>query len=583
MEKQYSVQFFASFVEQLQDVCRNYLHFSQFVEVSGYVCVEIDNMKKERYVLSELLQSSGNVVSESYCTKSFQTSRNSGNLSQLNTRTNPPSGRRELVMQRSKENREHRSQSRQYHLSNTRIPHSWAHRNSNHCTSVSSDENDLTEAIDQDDQPWQSPQVWERQIALPVKHQMSKSLKSTPVHKELQNWSTQGSIQSRGLQRSFSSQVRSDFPSGHLTMASQIQDETDHEVSTTLPNDFLENVEQKVKQELESTSSAACEEDDVIDLDLFEDEVGDTVADLPSSREEDTSQDFFQQSAAALPQAFGSLVGTRKACQKGASRGTEHVIKYAVKQFTRYHQEKSGEDIDMLSLHPEALNPLLLDFFQGVRKMDGGLPTASTLKNLQSHLDRYLRDGGYPCSTIKDPTFQSCQMYVKARLEESERCGTPQRYTPVNEEDIELMFQSKQLGAKNSETLLNTMWVLNSKYLGIKRPSEHFNLRWGDIIVSQDEQGQEYLQRKISPNVLFPIRVYARPEDPDRCFVSFFREYSARRPEVAMDTRYFFYLKMNRNSLSGLYRSENMTMHQLGVLWRKLANDSGLPITKKIM
>ena len=75
MDKQYSVKFFTSFIEAMQKLCREYLDFEQGVELSGYLAVEIDNYKKERYVLSELVQSTGNVISESYCTKAFKTLR----------------------------------------------------------------------------------------------------------------------------------------------------------------------------------------------------------------------------------------------------------------------------------------------------------------------------------------------------------------------------------------------------------------------------------------------------------------------------------------------------------------------------
>ncbi|XP_067656991.1 uncharacterized protein [Haliotis asinina] len=92
MDKQYSVQFFATFVDNLQELCKSFLDFNQLVEVSGYVCVEIDNTKKERYVLSELVQSCGNVISESYCTKAFRTpgkpmSQNIGRQQRLNPRS----------------------------------------------------------------------------------------------------------------------------------------------------------------------------------------------------------------------------------------------------------------------------------------------------------------------------------------------------------------------------------------------------------------------------------------------------------------------------------------------------------------
>ena len=73
MDKQYSVEFFVSFIDAMQKLCRDYLHFEQGVELSGYLALEIDSIKKERYVLSEFVQSTGQVISESYCTKAFKT------------------------------------------------------------------------------------------------------------------------------------------------------------------------------------------------------------------------------------------------------------------------------------------------------------------------------------------------------------------------------------------------------------------------------------------------------------------------------------------------------------------------------
>ena len=73
MDKQYSVQFFTKFVEAMQKFCRDYIEFDQAVELSGYLSLEIDNYKKERYVLSEMVHSTGDVISESYCVKAFKT------------------------------------------------------------------------------------------------------------------------------------------------------------------------------------------------------------------------------------------------------------------------------------------------------------------------------------------------------------------------------------------------------------------------------------------------------------------------------------------------------------------------------
>ncbi|XP_041369095.1 uncharacterized protein LOC121383256 isoform X3 [Gigantopelta aegis] len=103
MDKQYSIQFFTKFVEAMQKFCRDYIEFEQAVELSGYLSLEIDNYKKERYVLSEMVHSTGDVISESYCVKAFKTMKrlpvrnsNSDSVLRDHTNTRRSSGSRDL-------------------------------------------------------------------------------------------------------------------------------------------------------------------------------------------------------------------------------------------------------------------------------------------------------------------------------------------------------------------------------------------------------------------------------------------------------------------------------------------------------
>ena len=101
MDKQYSIQFFTKFVEAMQKFCRDYIEFEQAVELSGYLSLEIDNYKKERYVLSEMVHSTGDVISESYCVKAFKTMKrlpvmNSDNVLRDNTNIRRSSGSRDI-------------------------------------------------------------------------------------------------------------------------------------------------------------------------------------------------------------------------------------------------------------------------------------------------------------------------------------------------------------------------------------------------------------------------------------------------------------------------------------------------------
>ncbi|XP_048237373.1 uncharacterized protein LOC124149150 [Haliotis rufescens] len=131
MEKQHSVQFFESFVKDIHKECQNFVGFDQMVEVSGYMCLEIDNVKKERYVLSELIQNSGSVISESYCTKVFRncpTQRPPGQRGNVKRNMAPPNP----AFSRSNQNRPGQAgQIRQQNMlqQNTRMPVSRAGQN----------------------------------------------------------------------------------------------------------------------------------------------------------------------------------------------------------------------------------------------------------------------------------------------------------------------------------------------------------------------------------------------------------------------------------------------------------------------
>ncbi|XP_048237424.1 uncharacterized protein LOC124149187 isoform X4 [Haliotis rufescens] len=485
MEKQYSVEFFASFVEQLQDVCRNYLHFSQFVEVSGYVCVEIDNMKKERYVLSELLQSSGNVVSESYCTKSFKTSGNrSGSWISSNQ------GRKERGNLRSDKNKENINEEDDYN-------------------------------------PFASP-----------------TLTGEPYTTSETHTDVEGEEERVTIPPSHKQHFRTPSNSQSVSFVSRSASST-----TTRPASVV----------------LAQEEDEVIDLDLIED-------DLDLAMEEDSSPGAFEATAShqlSIPdmQAKGSL-----------SPGTLSTVRNSVKQFRRFHFDRSGGDVDLFSSAPEDLNELLLAYFREAKKRCGGALTACTLKNVQKHLDMYLRDGGYPHSIVKDRPFQSSRDFLKKKLNEGRKV-VAQKHSPVNDEDMEIMFQAGQLGIQSPESLIHTLWFLNSKYFGIRRPAEHFNMKWGDIRLSVNEEGLEYIERPIHAS--FSLKVLAKPHSPNRCFVNFYKQYQQMRPKLALDEGSAFYLKPNKNS-NIWFTSETVIYSYFTNLWRKLVVNAGLSIDKKI-
>ncbi|XP_067657400.1 uncharacterized protein [Haliotis asinina] len=572
MEKQYSVEFFTSFVEQLQDVCRNYLHFSQCVEVSGYVCVEIDNMKKERYVLSELLQSSGNVVSESYCTKSFETRGNRfacgnsigtyetslSNTNRIPQKRNEPSQinlRTKLVTRQE--------EVLQTFPKDSPSSYSRSHHGVNPMSSVCSD---LVQ--DQHDGNLQKMAGSSSYTSVPLSGNSSRSVNPEQAQTRTPT-SVFTNISSFGRERvRHNSRESHDFvfpsPSSSASRSSftfdTIQDETE-ETSVFVPQSQGESASGifKTEQEIE----------EVIDLDLFEEDL-----DVSQCGTFDPQQGggFSENSptSAFIPRNH-----------KKANPGTLKVMKSSLKQFKSYYHDKYGQDIDPLATDPGKLDQILLDFFQGTRKKNGTEPNPGSLKTMQVFLDRYLKEGGYPYSITKDAQFKSSRNYIKQKMEEFNRNKVVQKPIPVDDNDIEIMFARNVLGDYNSESLLNTVWFLNSKYFGLRGIADHFNLKWGDIRLKVDDQGREYVERALSTN--FCLKVFAKPDNLDRCFVHFFKQYRSMRPKLAMDDGSPFYLKSAKNIPSDKwYLPEPLTWSCFTKLWRKMVSNANLPFRKKI-
>ncbi|XP_046580311.1 uncharacterized protein LOC124287870 isoform X2 [Haliotis rubra] len=432
-------------------------------------------MKKERYVLSELLQSSGNVVSESYCTKSFRTAENRS--ASWNSSTQERRERGDFRTAKDKEN-------------------------------ISEDEDDTTFA---------SPS--------PVGEQYTSE-----AHCDM------GGPEERVIvPPCLKQQFRTSSNSESMSFASRNAPST----------------------------SVEFDEDEVIDLDVFENDLDMEEENSPGSSETTVSCTL------SVPKKKGKL---------SLSPGTLAKVRNSVKQFQRFHFDKSGDDVDLFSLAPEDLNELLLAYFKEGKKRGGGDLTACTLNNVQKHLHMYLRHGGYPYSIVKDRPFQSSSDFLRKKLNVGRKI-VAQKHSPVNDDDIEIMFQTGQLGIQSPESLIHTLWFLNSKYFGIRRPAEHFNLKWGDIQLKVNDEGMEYLERPI--NASCSLKIFAKPHTPNRCFVNFYKQYQQLRPKLAMDKECAFYLKPNKYS-DIWFTSKTVIYSYFTYLWRKLVINAGLSIDKKI-
>ena len=135
------------------------------------------------------------------------------------------------------------------------------------------------------------------------------------------------------------------------------------------------------------------------------------------------------------------------------------------------------------------------------------------------------------------------------------RRGRRDTLDALTDTDVAAMYTSGVLGRESPDALLRTLWRDNVVFMGMKTNPEHHKLKWGDIVLKQDpdlndfeylelntERGTKMRNRKEPCNIReLPTRAWCLPDNPERCPVTTYKFYRDRRPEnfMAPDTPYY--------------------------------------------
>ena len=314
--------------------------------------------------------------------------------------------------------------------------------------------------------------------------------------------------------------------------------------------------------------------DEIIELDSDDIEEDEGLAAATAS----LSQHSFSQSQPNVPSTSsqGSIM----------AREPQRHMQSAVNLFTEY-QRQQGHLEPMHSIPPQKLDLLLTGFFENVRKTKTGEDfTPFYLKNIQNRLQKHLRDHNYPYSITSDSAFSKSQEVLRMRIEDlkGKVKNAPQKVDMVTEEDVEILFQKNQLGASSPDTLFNTMWFINTMFLGIKSRIEHCNLRWADIVLNVDHTGREFL-RYAGPKQSVKNRakpLFANTDDPDRCFVELYKIYEDRRPpELLMADAPFYGTVLKFPTGEPWFSPEPTPSARFNGILQKMAKEAGLSPGRK--
>ena len=125
----------------------------------------------------------------------------------------------------------------------------------------------------------------------------------------------------------------------------------------------------------------------------------------------------------------------------------------------------------------------------------------------------------------------------------------------IDDDEIEVLFKSGQLGTSTPDNILNTMWGNNTTHFGLRAVTEHYNRCWENIELKTDIHGMKYLELVYERQTKTRTGVDARnvkklkpkmyTTGDERCPVATYKLYARYRPPHLCNDNDKFYLQAN--------------------------------------
>ena len=122
------------------------------------------------------------------------------------------------------------------------------------------------------------------------------------------------------------------------------------------------------------------------------------------------------------------------------------------------------------------LEKCLCNFIFEVRKKNGNEFPPKTLHHLISGIQRHLRMNGKNINLLKDPEFTDMRVCLDSEMKRLQKSGLgskTKKAEPLTVDEEEVLWSKGLLG---SQTLVDTMLVMNGLYLALRSGSEHRQL-----------------------------------------------------------------------------------------------------------
>lgn len=246
------------------------------------------------------------------------------------------------------------------------------------------------------------------------------------------------------------------------------------------------------------------------------------------------------------------------------------------------------------------LSQLLCRFLVSVKKQNGDEYEPSCLRGMLSSFDRQLRRKNYGQTIAHGPGFTKVMdtLAMKQRhLKSSGKGNNPHKSEPLNDNDIEQLWKTHQLGVATPDSILQTLWLYTTVHFGLRSCKEHRDMCWGDVVLKRDDNGREYLQfserqtktrsgeNPRDVRVVKP-KLWANETNTDRCPIVVYKKYAEKRPTGYSAPEHPFYIAsttIHHPSPCDVWFKRNpVGVNKLATTMKRMSLNAGLNPHKKL-
>ncbi|KAK3093435.1 hypothetical protein FSP39_015689 [Pinctada imbricata] len=261
----------------------------------------------------------------------------------------------------------------------------------------------------------------------------------------------------------------------------------------------------------------------------------------------------------------------------------------------RNYLSSIGEQRSIEQIPVGELSQILCKFFLGIRKSDGSNYEPSSLRCFMSSFDRHLKRLDYGFSLVTSDEFRKVREVLQAKQRDLKKQGKgnkENKASAINDEEIEKLWESCQLGDKTPESIINTLWFYNTVHFGLRGSDEHRSMQWGDVKLNRDSSGVEFLEfterqtktrqgenpkdiREVKP------KMFSNSENANRCPVEVYKTYAAKRPKDYCNAEDPFYVathtvQSSMKSNAQWFKRQPIGVNKLSSTMKRMTSIAGI-------